>query len=205
MDMPVSDINKRYSNTQLSLLPPEGEKHEWTANLWKTGSFSFEMRPNGDKWSRYNLLISLSQLDPKKGWFQRVPQKIMDKDPSIKEWDILKKNAYEFTDVDEASCIKVYYGVQQHGADLMTASQRNKYYGSKSNKIKYTCALQTEGGGYKLVMISYWADLMNPSLEQGNDINRSFADLHRRVQRSIKSLKISRKDYVRSINYRIVK
>jgi len=35
---------------------------------------------------------------------------------------------------------------------------------------------------------------MNPTIEKGTDMNKSFADLNRRVQRTINSLKISEEE-----------
>jgi len=201
---PVTNMDKVYKNEHLSLLSPEGVNGEWMAKIHLSGSFSFRMRPGGDNWSQYTFGVYLSELDPKSDWFDLYPKKVMEGDESVGEWGNLRKNPYEFVFIDGIRCVKMYNGVSQQGANLKTVSQRNKYYGSQSNKIQYSCPLVTESGKYKLVRIDYWADFMNPSIEQGTDVNKSFADLNRRVQRSINSLKISRKDYFRNVNYRII-
>ena len=202
IESPVSNIDSIYKNGHLSVLPPQGEPNEWISEAWLSGSFSFEMRPNGDIWSRYVLGVYLSKIGPYQDFFPVWYQKMLDGDVSVFQETNQEKYPREFVFIDGVRCLKTYIGVSHEGANLKTASQRNKYYGSDSRKITYHCPLKTEGGGYKLVNIEYWADLMNPTIEKGTDINKSFADLNRRVQRSINSLKISRKDYFDKVNYR---
>ena len=96
VESPVSNMDTVYKNEHISLLPPQGKIDEWISEAWLDGSYSFEMRPNGDIWSRYVLLVSLSKIGPYQDFFPEWYQKMLDGDKSVFQETNKKEYPREF-------------------------------------------------------------------------------------------------------------